>query len=190
MARLALFLTFELRVVVEVLMVECKYSECEFDKKMGEMAESMRRYQGDITASIKELKEEMRSSIRDVDKRHTTRMDRVEDSMRSEVQRIEMANVARLDKHTLATHTQFLCIEQSLGEIKGAMGIKADKDEVSKAHDDVTQSIGRTRNSIMRSVEGKVSRYDSFSKKILFAIITLLSGGLLLTISLLVKGCL
>jgi len=175
---------------VEVVMNECKYSECEFDKKMSEMAESMRRHQGDITASIKELKDEMRTSIHDVDKRHTTRIDRVEDSVRSEIQRIEMANIARLDKHTMATHAQFLSIEKSLGEIKGAVGVKADKDDVSRAQEDATQNFNRARNSIMRNVDGKVSRYDSFSKKILFAIITLLSGGLLLTISLLVKGCL
>lgn len=156
-------------------MDDCILEKCEVRVQVEEIAKGVIRFQNATSESIKEFKVEVREAIKDVDRKTTKRIDRLEDETRSEVQRLQLTSDARLDKYVSESTKQFLHIESSLGEIKGALGLKADGKDLN----DVTQRIQTTRNSVMKNVNSQIASEQKSRNKLLYTIIGLLSSGVL-----------
>ena len=77
-----------------------------------------------------------------------------------------------------------ITISSDLGEIKGALGLKADKDETGQLRTSVMRRIDAAKEETRKEAEKEFkllqTQHFKFSHKILYLIITLLSSGFML----------
>lgn len=156
--------------------MECKIDNCEVDKLIKNTAD----FQKKTSQSIDIFQKEIRSSIKDMDNRHTRAKNYLETELRSEFQRGLMTCNAKIDTNVSATTNFMIGISSDLGEIKGALGLKVDKDETGKLRTSIMDKVTSSHQEAAKEIEKLKERQSKSSNKILYLIISLLTSGLFL----------
>lgn len=160
--------------------MECNNEQCELKKEIQAIRESSEEFQKSVSESIEAFQKEVKQSVKDMDSRHTKARDHVEAELRSEMQRGLMATNTKVDGFVKDTNNHLLDISSDLGEIKGALGLKVDKDETGQLRTSVMDRIELARKEAVEEVEKVKEATAKANNKILYLLITLLSSGLML----------
>lgn len=124
--------------------MECNNEKCELKKEIQSINDNAEKFQRRTIREINDFKKEVVSSIKDIDTRHNVARERVAVELRGEFQRGLMAANAKTDDVIKTTNDHLIAISADLGEIKGALGLKAENDNLS-----VDNKIGKLNNKIL-----------------------------------------
>jgi len=158
--------------------MECINKQCELKKEIQAIRESSEEFQRSVSKSLEAFQSEVKQSVKELDARHTTARHHLETELRSEIQRGLMTTNAKVDVFVKETNGHLLDISSDLGEIKGALGLKAEKDETGKLRTSVMDRIELARKDAVKEVEKVKEQTRKANNKVLYLIITLLSSGL------------
>jgi ABC-type phosphate transport system auxiliary subunit len=166
--------------------MECTNENCELRREIQAIRESTEKFQSSVAGTIESFKKEVAVSIKELDSRQTRSRERDVSELRGEMQRGLMAANAKMDSVAKVTNGYLITISSDLGEIKGALGLKADKDETGQLRTSVMRRIDAAKEEARKEAEREIDalrqQQFKFSHKVLYLIITLLSSGFMLAL--------
>lgn len=162
--------------------MECQNDKCELRQRIQEVTEGVRVFQNEMRESMQEFQREIKNAFSDLDARQTDARKDSEQHLREEMQRERMTVTARIDRTIEDNNRHLLQINSDLGEIKGALGLKADKDETGQLRTSVMNRMEAVKSAARDEAQREIDRIRSdqanFKSKVLFTIIGLLGSGL------------
>lgn len=162
--------------------MECQNDKCELRQRIQEVTEGVRVFQDEMRKSMQEFQKEMKSAFADLDARQTSARKDSEQYLRDEMQRERMTVTARIDRTIEENNKHLLQINSDLGEIKGALGLKTDKDETGQLRTSVMNRMEAMKSAAREEAQREIDRIrgdqTQFKNKVLFTIIGLLGSGL------------
>ena len=171
--------------------MECLNEECTLKREINAIKDSVNEFQNRIAETIETFKDEIQQSIIAMDQRQNSERKDVEHELRAEMQRHAMTMSVRIDNTIESTNQNLMSINSDMGEIKGALGLKATKDETGQLRTSVMNRMEAMKKEARNEAQAEYDRFKErqslFRTKVLFTIIGLLSSGLFLAIGLLVK---
>ncbi len=168
------------------MVMECENEKCELRKEIRAIRTSAEQFQKSINEGLEKFKKEVATSIKELDARHTKSREFDISELRGEFQRGMMAANAKTDNVARVMNDHLISISSDLGEIKGALGLKANKDETGQIRTSVMNRIDKAKEEARKEFELEIDKLRQNqiknSHKVLYLIISLLSSGLALFI--------
>lgn len=162
--------------------MECQNDKCELRQRIQEVTDGVRVFQHEMRESMQEFQREMKNAFSDLDARQTDARKDSEQHLREEMQRERMTVTARIDRTIEDNNKHLLQINSDLGEIKGALGLKTDKDETGQLRTSVMNRMEAMKSAAREEAQREIDRIrgdqTQFKNKVLFTIIGLLGSGL------------
>jgi SMC interacting uncharacterized protein involved in chromosome segregation len=166
--------------------MDCTNKNCELHQGIQSIQQIIKNFQDSTTNAIANSQHEISTSIKDLDTCHTEARQHIETELRGELQRNIVVINTKIDNSINTTNNHLIAINADLGEIKGALGLKTDKDETGKLRISVAEKLEFLRQEGKQEAQKELDKFRSqqyrFSHKILFMVITLLASGLCLAL--------
>jgi hypothetical protein len=157
--------------------MRCKVENCDLKKEIRIVSESAREFQKNTLSNIDNFKVEVRDSLKNIDDRYNRMYERLEKELRSEMIQRQDALSAKVDTYMISQNNRSLTIINDLGDIKLALGLKADRNETSqmqssimKKFEDESEKAAKERIELERQA-------NKIGYKLLFFMIGIISSA-------------
>lgn len=104
---------------------------CDLREEIQVISREVREFRKITLDDINSFKKEIRGSLENIDNRYNRMYDHLETELRGEMIRSQEALSTKVDAYMMDQNNRSLTIVKDLGDIKTALGLKADRDETS-----------------------------------------------------------
>lgn len=104
---------------------------CDLREEIRVISKEVREFRKITLDDINSFKKEIRGSLENIDNRYNRMYDHLETELRGEMIRSQEALSTKVDAYMMDQNNRSLTIVKDLGDIKTALGLKADRDETS-----------------------------------------------------------
>lgn len=108
-----------------------KDENCDLREEIRAISREVKEFRRNTLDDINSFKREIRGSLENIDSRYNRMYDHLESELRGEMIRSQEALSAKVDTYMMDQNNRSLTIVKDLGEIKTALGLKADRNETS-----------------------------------------------------------
>jgi hypothetical protein len=164
---------------------------CELKKRVEEIASNTIEFQRSVMEMFGAFKEEVTDTISSYDARHTSLVREAESSLRDEQRREVMAMTRRIDTTIELNNERWFQVAGDLGEIKGALGLKTDKEETGQLKVSVMNRLEVMKKEAQQSAQLEIDRMKSdtlaMRNKVIFIMAGVISSGLFFALGILFR---
>jgi predicted component of viral defense system (DUF524 family) len=155
----------------------CKVENCDLKKEIHTVSENAREFQRNAIDNINSFKMEVRDSLKNIDDRYARMYEHLEKELRSEMIQRQDALNAKVDSCLISQNNRSLTIMNDLGDIKLALGLKADRDETSQLQSSIMKKFEVESEKAAKERIEMERQANKIGYKLLFFLIGLISSA-------------
>jgi hypothetical protein len=157
--------------------MRCKVENCDLKKEIRIVSESAREFQKNTLSNINNFKVEVRDSLKNIDDRYNRMYERLEKELRSEMIQRQDALSAKVDTYMISQNNRSLTIINDLGDIKLALGLKADRNETSQMQSSIMKKFEDESEKATKERIELERQANKIGYKLLFFMIGIISSA-------------
>jgi hypothetical protein len=157
--------------------MQCKSENCDLKKEIHLVSKNAREFQRNAIDNINKFKEEVRDSLRNIDGRYNRMYEHLEKELRSEMIQRQEALSAKVDSYMIDQNNRSITIINDLGDIKLALGLKADRNETSQMQSSIMRKFeDESKKAAKERIEIE-RQANKIGYKLLFFMIGIISSA-------------
>jgi hypothetical protein len=157
--------------------MRCKVENCYLEREIHVISENTREFQKSAIDNINSFKVEVRDSIKNIDDRYNRMYEQLEKELRTEMIQRQDALSAKVDSHIINQNNRSLTIINDLGDIKLALGLKADRNETSQLQSSIMKKFEVESEKAAKERIEMERQANKIGYKLLFFLIGLISSA-------------